>query len=78
MEEDPLPKFDVQYADYAIWQRQWMNREVPRGQGEYRKYVLAGTPTPASPTLTTGLQFFGKLLILRSRFQKVFTTVSPP
>src|SRR6516162_623685 len=31
-----------------------------------------------SPTLTTGPQFFGKLLILRPRLQKVFTTVSPP
>ena len=31
-----------------------------------------------NPTLTTGPQFFGKLLILRPRLQKVFTTVSPP
>src|SRR6266404_1182797 len=34
-----------------------------------------GTP---NPTLTTGPQFFAKLLILRPRLQKVFTTVSPP
>ena len=42
-----------------------------------RKFIRA-KPIALSPTLTTGPQFFGKLLILRPRLQKVFTTVSPP
>ena len=44
--------------------------------------VLAALVVPTglipNPTLTTGPQFFAKLLILRPRLQKVFTTVPPP
>src|SRR5262249_55174694 len=34
-EGDPLPELSVQYVDYAIWQRQWMEGEVLRQQAEY-------------------------------------------
>ncbi len=43
-EEDPLPKLDVQYADYAVWQRKWMEEEALRRQGEYWEKTLRGTP----------------------------------
>src|ERR1051326_3825530 len=42
--EDPLPPMEVQYADYAVWQRQWMAGEVLREQGDYWKNGLAGAP----------------------------------
>ncbi|MGC2742314.1 MAG: amino acid adenylation domain-containing protein, partial [Candidatus Angelobacter sp.] len=43
-EGDPLPELDVQYPDYAVWQRQWMQGEVLRQQAEYWKTTLAGAP----------------------------------
>jgi amino acid adenylation domain-containing protein len=43
-DEDPLPPMEVQYADYAMWQRQWMAGEVLREQGEYWKQALGGAP----------------------------------
>ncbi len=44
-EADPLPELSVQYPDYAVWQRDWMQGEVLRQQGEYWKTTLAGAPT---------------------------------
>ena len=43
-EEDPLPELAVQYADYAIWERQWLEGEVLRQQSEYWKEALQGAP----------------------------------
>ncbi|HEU0076439.1 MAG TPA: condensation domain-containing protein, partial [Longimicrobiaceae bacterium] len=34
----------VQYADYAAWQRSWVDGEVLRRQADYWKEVLAGAP----------------------------------
>jgi amino acid adenylation domain-containing protein len=42
--EDPLPPLAVQYADYAAWQRRWVDGEVLRQQAEYWKQTLAGAP----------------------------------
>ena len=36
-EEDGLPELGVQYADYAVWQRKWMEGEVLGKQAEYWK-----------------------------------------
>ncbi|HEU4557883.1 MAG TPA: amino acid adenylation domain-containing protein, partial [Longimicrobium sp.] len=41
---DPLPPLPVQYADYAAWQRQWVEGEVLREQAEYWKTALADAP----------------------------------
>ncbi|HSJ75229.1 MAG TPA: condensation domain-containing protein, partial [Gemmatimonadales bacterium] len=41
---DPLPELTVQYADYAVWQRQWMEGEVLRKQAQYWERRLAGAP----------------------------------
>ncbi|HEU0053586.1 MAG TPA: condensation domain-containing protein, partial [Longimicrobium sp.] len=43
-EPDPLPPLPVQYADYAAWQRRWVEGEVPRAQAEYWKATLGGAP----------------------------------
>jgi amino acid adenylation domain-containing protein len=41
---DPLPPLPIQYADYAIWQRKWVDGEVLRQQAEYWKATLSGVP----------------------------------
>jgi len=41
---DPLPALPIQYADYAVWQRRWVDGEVLKAQAEYWKETLAGVP----------------------------------
>ncbi|HET7462338.1 MAG TPA: condensation domain-containing protein, partial [Longimicrobium sp.] len=41
---DPLPPLPVQYADYAAWQRRWVDGEVLQRQAEYWRTALAGAP----------------------------------
>jgi hypothetical protein len=43
----PLPELPIQYADYAIWQQQWLQGDVLENQLNYWKKQLDG----ASPTL---------------------------
>ncbi|HEX2092175.1 MAG TPA: amino acid adenylation domain-containing protein, partial [Longimicrobiaceae bacterium] len=43
-EADPLPALPVQYGDYAVWQRRWVEGEVLRQQAEYWKRTLSGAP----------------------------------
>ncbi len=43
-ERDPLPELGVQYADYAAWQRKWMEGEILQRQAEYWEKTLAGAP----------------------------------
>jgi amino acid adenylation domain-containing protein len=40
----PLPLLPVQYADYAVWQRDWLQGEVLQRQVTYWKQQLAGVP----------------------------------
>jgi amino acid adenylation domain-containing protein len=42
--EDPLPRLAVQYIDYAMWERQWLEGGALRQQGEYWKGTLQGAP----------------------------------
>ena len=42
--EDPLEPLPVQYADYALWQRQWLTEEKVQHDLEYWKIQLAGIP----------------------------------
>lgn len=39
----PLPELPVQYADFAYWQRQWLEGEVEESQLAYWKEQLAGS-----------------------------------
>jgi amino acid adenylation domain-containing protein len=43
-ERSGLAELRIQYADYAIWQRQWLQGEVLARQLEYWKQQLAGAP----------------------------------
>src|SRR5262249_36430734 len=42
--ESPLPALPVQYADYAAWQRRWLQDEVLQKQLDYWRGRLAGAP----------------------------------
>ncbi|MES2940630.1 MAG: non-ribosomal peptide synthase/polyketide synthase, partial [Pseudomonadota bacterium] len=42
--DDPLPALPIQYADYAAWQRRWLDGEVLQRQSAYWKDRLAGAP----------------------------------
>jgi amino acid adenylation domain-containing protein len=41
---DPLPELEIQYADYAVWQRKWIEGEILQQQAAYWKNALAGAP----------------------------------
>jgi len=41
---DPLPDPAVQYADYAVWQRQWLQGEALATQIDFWRDHLAGAP----------------------------------
>jgi len=42
----PLPELDIQYADYSVWQREWMQGERFQEQVNYWKSVLGDLPPP--------------------------------
>jgi amino acid adenylation domain-containing protein len=43
-EPSPLPELPVQYADFAVWQRSWMQGEVLARELAWWKERLAGSP----------------------------------
>ena len=46
----PLPEPPIQYADFAVWQRQWLQGEVLEKQLGYWRKQLAGIPVLQLPT----------------------------
>lgn len=40
----PLPELPIQYADFTIWQRQWLNEQVLGGQLDYWRAHLKDVP----------------------------------
>jgi amino acid adenylation domain-containing protein/non-ribosomal peptide synthase protein (TIGR01720 family) len=46
----PLPELPLQYADFAVWQRQWLEGDVFESQLAYWKEQLKGLPTLRLPT----------------------------
>ncbi|MFE4337535.1 condensation domain-containing protein, partial [Streptomyces sp. NPDC056831] len=49
-EPDPLPPLAVQYADFAVWQRQWLDGDVLDAHATYWRDQLAGLPALELPT----------------------------
>ncbi|MFD4562314.1 amino acid adenylation domain-containing protein, partial [Streptomyces sp. NPDC058469] len=49
-EPDPLPPLSVQYADFAVWQREWLEGEVLEVQLAFWRDKLAGAPALGLPT----------------------------
>ena len=43
-EPSPLEELSIQYADFAVWQRQWMSGEVLERELDYWRHQLAGAP----------------------------------
>ena len=43
-EDDPLPPLPVQYVDYVLWQKTWLEQGVAARQLPYWKRKLAGIP----------------------------------
>jgi amino acid adenylation domain-containing protein len=41
----PLPELPIQYADYAVWQREWLEGEVLKRQLDYWTRQLSGAPS---------------------------------
>jgi len=41
----PLPELPIQYADYAVWQREWLQGETLEQELAYWKNQLAGIPS---------------------------------
>ncbi|MDZ8185054.1 MAG: condensation domain-containing protein [Nostoc sp. ChiSLP02] len=39
-----LPELTIQYADFVLWQRQWLTQQVQQKQLDYWKQQLAGVP----------------------------------
>jgi hypothetical protein len=40
----PLPELPVHYADFAVWQRRWLQGDVLENQLSYWKHQLSGAP----------------------------------
>ncbi|MGZ4135059.1 MAG: condensation domain-containing protein, partial [Tumebacillaceae bacterium] len=41
-----LPELPIQYADFAVWQKEWMQGETFEQQMNYWRKQLSGNPTP--------------------------------
>jgi len=67
-QDSPLPELPIQYADFAVWQRDWLRGEVLEEQLAYWKKTLGGNlpvielptdrPRPATPTFRGATQSF--------------------
>jgi len=45
-----LPPLPIQYADYTLWQQQWLQSDACRAQLDYWRQQLAGLPALELPT----------------------------
>lgn len=45
-QSSPLPELPIQYADYVVWQREWLSGEVVAAQVDYWKRQLQGKVEP--------------------------------
>ncbi len=50
-EASPMPELPLQYVDFAVWQRQWLQGEILQGQLDYWQHKLNGNlPVLELPT----------------------------
>ncbi|MEA5513962.1 non-ribosomal peptide synthetase [Nodularia sp. UHCC 0506] len=49
-EKPSLPELPIQYADFALWQREWLQKEEMTAQLAYWRQKLAALPTLELPT----------------------------
>ena len=65
--DSPLEELPIQYADFAVWQRAWLNGKVLEEEFEYWRKQLAGVeslelptdhPRPAKPSYRGASQLF--------------------
>ncbi len=49
-EESPLPELPIQYVDFSVWQRQWLQGQALEEQLEYWTSQLSGAPMLELPT----------------------------
>jgi non-ribosomal peptide synthetase component F len=49
-EDSPLPELEIQYADFSVWQREWLKDEVLEEQLSYWRTQLAGVTRLELPT----------------------------
>jgi amino acid adenylation domain-containing protein len=68
-EPSPLPELPVQYADFAVWQRGWMEGKAMDHMLDYWRKKLAGSPTalelPTDRPRPTRPSFAGEMRLLR-------------
>ena len=67
-QSSPLPELQIQYADFAVWQREWLQDRVQETQLKYWRQQLKGMPPllelssdrgrPAVPTFRGHYQWF--------------------
>ena len=51
--ESPLPELPIQYGDFAVWQREWLQSETTTKQLDYWKRQLADLPLLKLPATKT-------------------------
>jgi amino acid adenylation domain-containing protein len=77
----PLPELPIQYADFAVWQRQWLTADVLEGQLNYWQKQLSNSlplnlptdrPRPIIPTYQGNTQTF----VLSESLTKALKTLS--
>ncbi|HEY7414174.1 MAG TPA: condensation domain-containing protein, partial [Ktedonobacteraceae bacterium] len=49
-QSSPLPELPIQYTDFALWQRQWLQGQILEQQLAYWRQQLAGAPALELPT----------------------------
>jgi amino acid adenylation domain-containing protein len=81
-EPSPLPELPIQYADFAVWQREWLQGEVLERQLDYWKKQLKGAPEllelPIDHPRPAGQSFRGsnQFLVLSKALTEALKTLS--
>lgn len=63
-QQSPLPDLQIQYADFALWQREWLQTEAVTNQLDYWKRQLADLPLlklPVDKSPATVSSYSGKV-----------------